>query len=419
MLIFDRASKVIRKHPHLLLCFLTIVAIGLSVAFFSNMSVMSIAWTFPYFSGAANFDTLFHWQISSSDYAFVQQLNDLDYRHYIHKTSEDTVDYSLNSYGYVLIALISRILFGSFGDIQGVVVLQVIVHILMCIFLCTCVIDGLRSRLLFVLLYAANPLVIHFVTFPFYYFWLSLPSVCLATLILRPDWASRVVLFSTPLLLLSLLIRPTTIFLCIFFYVIAWMYIPVRRRFLAAIAFLWFIAGVVVFSHFNPRIPPYHTMYVGLGAYGNDVGVHSLSDGEGFRYFMSETNVDISTSPIDGNWGAPELMSSYNEIILGRYLRIVSSRPIMVIRNAFLSLGQVFSVGYIVESPFLSLLSSVSGFFVLVFLLLRKQFVWAIAIFSSALAFFWYFPPIPAYNFAAILLLVCGLLSAFNPTSKA
>ena len=103
----------------------------------------------------------------------------------------------------------------------------------------------------------------------------------------------------------------------------------------------------------------------------------------------------------------------------GRYLQIVSSRPVLVIRNALLSLGQVFSVGYIVKSPFLSLLSSISGFFVLLFLLLRKQFVWVVAILSSALAFFWYFPPIPAYNFAAYLLLVCGLLSALRPASQA
>ena len=284
---------------------------------------------------------------------------------------------------------------------------------------CAYVIGGLKSRLLFIFLYAANPLVIYFVTFPFYYFWLSLPSACLATLILRPDWASRVVLVSTPLLLLSLLIRPTTIVLCVLFYVIAWMRIPVRRRFLCVISFLLFVAGVVIFSHSNPRIAPYHTMYVGLGAYSNDVGVHSLSDGEGFRYFTGETNIDISTNPIDGNWGTPELMSSYNEIIFGRYLRIVSSRPILVFRNALLSLGQVFSVGYIVKSPFLSLLSSISGFFVLLFLLLRKQFVWVVAILSSALAFFWYFPPIPAYNFAAYLLLVCGLLSALRPASQA
>ena len=83
---------------------------------------------FLIFSGAANFNTLFHWQISPSDYAFAQQLNDFDYRQYIHKASGDTVDYSLNSYGYVLIALVSRIIFASFGDIQGVIIFQVIVH---------------------------------------------------------------------------------------------------------------------------------------------------------------------------------------------------------------------------------------------------------------------------------------------------
>lgn len=418
MLIFERASKAIRNHSRFSFALIIIAAIIISVAFFSNTSLMSISWTFPYFSGAANFHALFDWQISPSDYLFAQQLSDLDYRQYIHRATKDTIDYSLNSYGYVLIALMSRTLFDSFGDISGIIYFQIFVHALVCLFFGVFVIVGFRSKVLFLLLYAANPLVIYFVTFPFYYFWLFLPSACLATLILRPAWTSWVVFFSTPLLLLSILIRPTTIFLCALFYLLAWGYLPVYRRVLAAIGFSFFVIGVVVFSHLNPRILPFHTMYVGLGAYSNNVGVQSLSDNEGFRYFTSKANVEISTSPIDGNWGTPELMSSYNRIITNRYLKIVSGHPMLIIRNAFLNFGQIFSVGHIVKSPFLSLLSSVFGYALMFFLLLRKQFLWVVAILASALSFFWYFPPIPAYNFAAYLLLVCGLLCAFETTSK-
>jgi hypothetical protein len=324
----------------------------------------------------------------------------------------------LNSYGYVLIALVSRSLFYWLSDIQAIVLFQLLIHILICLFFCVFLLDSAKARFLFIALYAANPLVIHFVTFPFYYFWLCVPSVSFAALVLKPIYASRIILLSTPLLLLSLLIRPTTIFLCLLTYFFALRIFPAKRRALWILSFATFVAGILVFSHFNPRLPPYHTMYIGFGAYSNHIGINTLSDNEGFRYFTSKTGIEISTNPINGNWGNPDLMKSYNHFLKDRYLEILSTSPGLALKNLLLNCGQVFSLGYIVKSANASLLSSFFGFAVIIFLLFRNQLVWVLAILASALSFFWYFPPIPAYNFAAYLLLVCAILSSLNLTNK-
>jgi len=155
-------------------------------------------------------------------------------------------------------------------------------------------------------------------------------------------------------------------------------------------------------------------MYIGFGAYANNFQVSSLSDGEGYRYFTEKTGVSISANPITGNWGKPDLMKDYNNVLGKRYFQILLSSPLTVLRNAALNLGQVFSIGFLDGRPLLSLLSSLFGWSFLFYLLLRGQHMWVLAIFASSLSFFWYFPPVPAYNFAAYLLLVCAFIASLS-----
>lgn len=409
--------RVIRRHPLPVVLLFAIVAFAVSVRLFFNGGMMGLDWTFPYFSGAANFDRLFEWRISPSDYQLAQQLSPADYIRYRHQAMADTIPYGLNSYGYVLVALFARALFQGVGDAQSVIALQLAVHALISALFLVWFFADSRSRVAFVVLYVANPLVIYFATYPFYYFWLCLPSACCAALLLRPGWARQILLLATPLLLLALLIRPTTFFLCLLVYGFACRALPGRRRFIVVPALAVFIAGVIAMSALNPRLPPWHTMYVGLGAYANVSGVSTLSDGEGYRYFAERTGVEISTSPLSGNWGQPALMKAYGNVVRAGYLRALLAQPGRVLLNALLNLGQVFSVGYIVDSFPLSLLSSLVGWCVAAYLLLRGQTLWVLAIVASALCFFWYFPPIPAYNFAAYLLLACGLICSLRPVA--
>jgi Gpi18-like mannosyltransferase len=59
-------------------------------------------------------------------------------------------------------------------------------------------------------------------------------------------------------------------------------------------------------------------------------------------------------------------------------------------------------------------ISTLVGFLVFTFLMYARQFVWVLAILASAGTFCLYFPPIPAYNFAAYLLLVFAFISALD-----
>ena len=111
-----------------------ILCIVLSIALFSNKSTQGINWTFPYFSGAANFEKIFDWKISPSDVENVKKLGNTselnNYIDYKHKRTDDLVLNTTNNYGYVLVAVASQNIFPFLGDLRGVIYFQIIIHII-------------------------------------------------------------------------------------------------------------------------------------------------------------------------------------------------------------------------------------------------------------------------------------------------
>ena len=398
--------------------FTLLLLVYLSYLFFSNPSTQGINWTFPYFSGAANFSELFKWQISPSDYEILKRelnSNDLvDYLDYKHQRTDDLIDNTVNNYGYVLVALASQKIFPFLGDIQGVIWLQLSMHILFSIFFVINIIHKPLHRLYFLIFYAANPLIIYFTTFPFYYFWMFIPSYVFSVLILRPEGRLTWVCLSTPLLLLSILIRPTTVFLAVLIYILSFLLVSKNKeRLLVFLVFLFFILALFYISSMSSG-SPWHTMYVGIGAYPNDNGVNVLSDSEAYSFFYDKTGLIVDTNAVNGNFNDPVFRDLYLTVMKERYLQILFDNPLILIRNAFLNLFQVFSIGYIVDSLFLSYIDTVLGFIVFIFLIYTKQFLWIIAILASSISFVLYYPPIPAYNFASYLLLVMATLYGFD-----
>jgi hypothetical protein len=391
-----------------------IVFILCSAYLFSNPHNQSINWTFPYYSGAANFSRLFDWQISPSDFEQAKLVAIEDYRYYKHKRAYDLIPNTANNYGYVLVALTSQTLFPFLGDLQGTILLQLLVHVAAALLMMLWVLKTPLQRYGYLCLYAANPLVIYITTFPFYYFWMCFPSLAFAVLILKPEWRRWIVFVALPFLLLSLLIRPTTILLAAFFFLVAfYLAQSVSEKFRAATAAAIFIGGAVFVSSVASG-SPWHPMYVGIGAYDNDVGVVDLDDKRGYEYFRSQTGITIDTDAIRGNWNDPDIRQHYLDTLKSRYVQIAREDPALLIRNAIVNMLQVFSVGYIVEKPALTWASTALGATVLGFLLLTRQFVWILAVLASAVSFAWYFPPIPAYNFAAYLLLVLAILCGLD-----
>ena len=117
----------------------------------------------------------------------VKDLSVDEYRNYKHNKTEDVIENNVNNYGYVLVALVATKILPWIGDIQAVIVIQIVVHVLFCVALVLFSFVNSFQRYAFILLYAANPIVIYFVTFPFYYFWMFIPSVALVMVKTRND----------------------------------------------------------------------------------------------------------------------------------------------------------------------------------------------------------------------------------------
>lgn len=393
----------------------TLALVGLSTFFFSHNSWQSITWTFPYFSGAANFENLFDWKISPSDYENVIRTtgssgDENSYYYYKHQRTEDLVENTVNNYGYLLIVLLSKKLFPFLGDLQGVVWFQLIFHTITSLFIVSLVFERLVLRYGVILLYAANPLVIYFTTFPFYYFWLCVPSIIFSVVMIKPNWNLWWIYAALPFLLLSLYIRPTTLFLCGWIFLTIFLLTKARNKLLIFLPSIVIFTVVIYFLFGSSSGSPWHTMYVGIGGYQNNVGVVDLADGRGYEYYYEKTGKRIDTNPISGNWNNLETRNEYMLILKNRYLEILNEEPYLLLKNALLNLLKVFSIGYIDDRPQLNWVTTTIGAIVLAFLIYCHQFLWITAIFASAISFAWYFPPIPAYNFAAYLLLVMGAL---------
>lgn len=379
---------------------------------------MGINWTYPYFSGAANFNEFFVWQISISDYdnlnSSVANTSLLDqYLNYKHQRTDDLVETNVNNYGYVLVALISQKLFPFVGDLQGIIWLQMATHFFISLFFVLFVLYKPIQRLFFIFFYAANPLIIYFTTFPFYYFWMFIPSFIFAIFILKPNWRIWCLLLSPPLLLFSLMIRPTTLFLSLFIFLTGLVLLKKKEKYVVVIAMIFLIIGIFFISS-KSNTAPWHTMYVGLGAYTNDVDVRLLSDDEGYRFYYNTTGVYLNTNAVRGNYIDLATRELYFNALKNRYIEIFSKEPLLLIKNATSNFFQIFSVGYIVDNRLLTNISTGFGFMVLFFLLYTRQYIWILAIIASAISFFWYFPPIPAYNFAAYFLLVMGFMGGIE-----
>jgi hypothetical protein len=391
----------------------------LSICGFSNNSTMGVNWTFPYFSGAANINSLFKWEISPSDFDAVRSVvgagyNLDEYKYYKHKTTDDAIINTVNNYGYVLIVWLSMQLFPYLGDIQGVLLLQIIVHFIASLFIILHLIRDHFNKVIFILIYAANPLIMHFVTYPFYYSWMFVPSLLFAIAVLRKEWLIYLLAIAAPVLLFSILIRPTTLFISILFFIFAF-FISNRAsvKFLTLIMFGVFSFGVFFISK-NSTGSPWHTIYIGVGAYENNLGVPDLGDNRGYEYFYQKTGIKINTDAIYGNYNDEKIHKTYMNSLKNRYFEIITEDPIQLIKNAIQNGVKVFSIGYLDRYPSLSWLINIQAIMLIAFLIYAKQYIWIFAVVSSAFGFFLYFPPVPSYNFGAYLLLVFGFLSAIS-----
>lgn len=375
---------------------------------FWNPRSQAPSWIFPYFSGAANLGLDLTWRVDISgisDFARMTYSQQMDYR--FERTEQaNLATYSVLDKGYVYIIWVAQNLLFWMPQIKAVIWLQIVFHVVSSLWVAGRL-GSRRQQFIFLLAYASNPVVLHFVTFAYHYYWQVLPSLAWFWYETRVKARTDRGLYLLTLALVlaaAFLIRQSTVIVSLFILTYAaWRH----KR-----AVGWgVVACFLAFAMFakNPS-QPWHTAYVGIGAYPNDAGIE-LDDESGYRVFKDGTGIQINTTPPNGNYYDEKVRGQYYDVLKERLAGYAKEHPLQLARNAVLNVLQGFSAGYPVGHLALAYASAFIGLVALTLLAVRRMYVTIVLIFAGVAGFVAYYPPIPAYMFGNYLLLTLALAS--------
>lgn len=323
---------------------------------------------------------------------------------YVFCSSATPVPLVYDPVGYAYLIRGATLLFPFVGHQLAIILFQSFLHVLLCFCLLSNRELSYRSRILFLVFYALNPLVLRLVTFNFYYFWQVIPSFGLLFVFLnvksKVGWL--LVLMSLPLVVLA---RSTTLFITAAFLVFLFRY---RSR-LGAIVYALFLAGLLAWLYVPNLKNPWHTMYAGAGGYSNPDHI-ILSDESSYALYQKHTGVPISAS-VGGNFYIPAVQEEYTAITRQEYLALWKKFPLLLVKNALAYFCAAFSVGYVNKAPeWLNYSIAASGLAFLSLLLYHRKYRLVLCMTLGIGAFIAYYPPIPAYMYGNYLLLAWGLI---------
>jgi len=377
---------------------------------------MSPVWSVPYFSGAANTQVGGEWMFAPAEVLNFKALQGFEIYQYQFKTfpPSELAEYSYNTTAYLYVVKLAHFLFPFLGQVGAVVALQLLIHVGI-VAVIGSKLPRTSSRLLFIFLYAVNPLILYFTLMPFYYFWSVLGSAGALLILVNPKTDVIKLLGYICMLIVGFLTRATVFPIIIF----AFMVLLYHRRFVSAGLAMILVFGCIflydTYINQTKGYGPWHTAFIGIGAYPNPYPhLYDLSDDRGIERYGDITGIELSTS-IGGNYYQSEIKSHYSEIIQEQYLQIVRENPGIILRNVILNTLQFYSVGHLANrSLILNLLISLTGLAVLVFLFFKKAYGSILLIFMTGFGVALLYPPIPAYNFSTYLVLLFTVISALN-----
>jgi hypothetical protein len=377
---------------------------------FWNQSSQTSGWIYPYFSGAANLSLDFAWKIDAAAYPGFAQLpyaGQLEYQ-FVRGQTGDLTPYSILDRGYVFIVWIAQTLFFWLPSIKAVLWFQVAFHVVSVLWVLS-LLPTTRQRLIFFLVYGVNPLVLHFVTFAYHYYWQVVPALLWLAYEARGGVRlERKVYWMLAAMMAVFLVRQSTLLLSLFM-LGCWIW---RERNLHAwIALLAMLVFVLLVK--NPS-QPWHSAYVGLGAYPNAGGIE-LSDESGYGRYKELSGTQINTLPPDGNYYDETVRTAYYDALRAELIGYAVQHPWEVVRNALLNSAQSFSLGYMTKSRLLSYLSAGIGALVVLVMAWRGMYLRMAVLLAGVAGFVIYFPPIPAYMFGNYLLLAWVLVHVADP----
>jgi len=382
---------------------IVIIFLVLKLADFNQ--AMTAYWVGPYLSAAVNFDwSQFVLNVNMEEVRYFDQLPQSEYWEYEFNATNNLMQYDYLPKGLVLLVILAKKIFFFLGDLEALQYLQYSAHILLSIFMLT-LFEKRYQKILFFLLYAINPLVLWVVNYPFYYFWQVIPSLIFVYWYLKKDIKLPLMVFFSTIFVFIYITRPTVLLLVFLFYFL----FALKNNFkYALIGFALFFGLINVVPKLN--IGPWHTMYVGIGAYENPYGIE-LSDEDGYKYYKEQTGKLVNS----GNIMQEDVKKDYYKILKARYLAIVKENPVMIIKHAVLNTIQAYSIGYSnsLNQKFgnkIIYLSVLIGLIFMGLLIYTKQYILFLAIGFASGSFTLYYPPILTYMFGNFILLVVGVI---------
>ncbi|MDJ1504333.1 hypothetical protein [Xanthocytophaga agilis] len=372
---------------------------------------MSPIWTAPFFSAATNFEMGKGFRISESDCWHFKYMPAGERDSYHFKKSDALNNYNHNPIGYVYFIIVAKKIFFWQGDIQATESLQILIHILVSLLL----LQTARSWSefwIYTVLYVVNPLIIYFVTFPFYYVLQVIPTIFAVRYLLNKNEKYRYGTFLIAVFMaFAFLARPTILFVCLF---VLLFFLLKEKRIYSIGALLVFIVTIFVFNTPTKK-NPWHTFYIGIGGYPNPY-MSGLTDNNGYLLYQTKTGKTLNMG-FGGSYYNDTVATQYQEISRSEFIHIAKESPLMLIKNATLNFFQSFSIGYFIDQPlWLSYVSAIIGLVLLVWIFYRKYYWWAILIAVCSISFTPYFPPIQAYMFGSFVAIVCVIVQLFLQT---
>lgn len=391
-------------------CLLYTVLVAFACWFFRAQAHQAAQWRGAYFSMAANLTLTGRFLVDTTEINYFDKLpgdQQATYRFGRSAVSQPT-EYTLMQIGYGYICALARRLWPFGGDAQAVILFQTVVHIGLCMWLLWLLPAGWR-RLVFLLGYACNPVVVKYVTYDFYYFWQVIPSFLFIATYLgwRPAW--WVGFWLGPLIGLLFICRPAMAGALAVLGALWWYQRQVGLLLLTA-----GLATCVIAFLYRPVLSaPWRPVYVGIAAYPNPY-MNTLSDKAVYTLYKARTDLDYKYGDSE-----PAQEQRLTDVLQREVQTIWATSPLLFARHAVLNILLAFSTGYVTGGGPLNYGQALLGLLVLIGMLIARQYAIVLAVLATVGTFVLYYPPIPAYMYGAYLLLIMGFLVPTRNTSAA
>lgn len=373
---------------------------------FKNTRMQHPIWVVPYTSGAANWSPGQPWKVALGD-DIIYKDKSIEQRWVdVAQPAQDAsklIKFSAHDEGWMWVLWFTRKIFPFLSDLQGVVLLAVILHLVFS----TLILNRLNlgwQRYLFTFIFICNPITLHLVTFPYYYYWQAFPSL-LAIIIWQ--YRDKVNIWYLPglalFLALCVAVRPNVVFISLLVLALALYFIRHWVTYLSVVLFaLCFLSIPKVNKMF------WHTVYAGLGAYPNNSGLY-LSDESSYASYKNKTGVTLDTK-LGANYYNLQVRDDYNQFLKKQSVEYIKMHPADSLKNVFLNL----SIG--VLSPYkpgaaawIYYVQAFLGLIFFGFLIWLRQWPVIIGLALSLGCIAIIYPPIAAYAVGGLVFTAWGL----------